>query len=97
MHITIKHFDGKHPSFNVQLHSQEGQPEFVSIKGCRIISGRDGDFISWPATKGNNDKYWNHVWASDKFAAVVLDLAKKSLPRKESKNTFDDLESDIPF
>jgi hypothetical protein len=47
--------------------------------------------------KGNNDKYWNHVWASDKFAAVVLDLAKKSMPRKESKNTFDDLESDIPF
>jgi DNA-binding cell septation regulator SpoVG len=78
MHITIKHFDGKYPSFNVLLHSKEGQEEFITIKGCRIVDGQKGPFVSWPATKGNDGKYWQHIWANEKFSAVVLSKAQEA-------------------
>ena len=99
MHITIKHFSGKYPSFNVGLCSKEGAEEFLSIKSCRIANGAKGEFVSWPATKKDDGKYWSHVWANDKFASAVLELAKASLP-KESKpvdNSIDSLESDTPW
>ncbi len=93
MHITIKHFDGKYPSFNVSLHSKEGAEEFLTIKGCRIANGKDGEFISWPATK-NGDKWWNHVWANEKFAEAVLAKAKAGKPSAPAKSN--DVE-DLPF
>lgn len=72
MHITIEHHDGKFPSFNVSLASKEGAEPFLTVKGCRIVDGSKGKFISWPARKQDDGKYWNHVWANDKFAAAVL-------------------------
>ena len=95
MHIEIKHFDGKYPSFNVSLHSAEGKPEFLTIKGCRIVSGSKGEFVSWPATKGNDGKYWPHVWANEKFAAVVLAKAQEQ-QRPKAKPAADD-DMDVPF
>ena len=95
MHIEIKHFDGKYPSFNVSLHSAEGKPEFLTIKGCRIVSGSKGEFVSWPATKGNDGKYWPHVWANEKFAAVVLAKAQEQQRPKAKPQAEQD--EDIPF
>lgn len=64
--------------FNVELASKEGAEAFLSIRGCRIVNGSKGEFVSFPATKGNGGKWWNHVWANDKFAAAVLAKAKES-------------------
>lgn len=107
MEISIKWFDGQYPSFNVNLHSQPGKEEFISIKGCRIVDGRDGPFVSWPSTKNDKTgKYWNHVWAGEKFAAIVLSKALEAQPKKSASNKsanqkqaagFDDLDSDIPW
>lgn len=65
--------DGKYPSFNLELASKEGADPFLVVKGCRIVQGQKGDFVSGPATMG------------EKFSAVVLSTAleaqRKAAPR----------------
>ena len=100
MHISVKWFDGKYPSFNINLHRAEGQPEFLSIKGCRLANGSSGEFVAMPSTKNQQtDKYWNHAWADEKFADYVLGLAQASKPngQPQKQKQSDPLESDIPF
>ncbi len=104
MHVTVKWFDGKYPSFNLNLHKAEGQTEFLSIKGCRIVSGSNGDFVSFPSTKKDDGKYWNHAWANEQFAEYVLKLANESKPQKspeqrsaQGSTRSNDLHDDIPF
>lgn len=100
MEIDIKHFDGKYPSFNVLLSSKAGTEPFLEIKGCRIVDGKDGSFVSWPATKNDKTgKWWNHVWGSANFNQAVLNrvlatMPKKSAPKKEAPPVDED---DIPF
>jgi hypothetical protein len=106
MKIKCEWFDGKYPQFNVALSSAEGKEPFLTVKACRIVSGQNGDFVSWPATKNENTgKYWQHVWASEPFAAAVLAEAKASQPKAKPKDAAwqagapkrDDVDSDIPF
>jgi DNA-binding cell septation regulator SpoVG len=86
MHITIEHFEGKYPSFNVNLSSVEGKEPFLVIKGCRLVDGNKGKFISWPAKKLDTGKYWNHVYASEGFMAAVVAEAEKGKPTKAKSN-----------
>lgn len=88
MHIDIEHHDGKYPSFNVNLCSSEGAEAFLSVKGCRIVEGSKGAFVSYPSRKLDSGKYWNHVWASDKFSDAVL---KKAQEGAKPKPAMDDL------
>lgn len=34
----------------------------MKIYGCRVCEGKNGDFISFPARKGSDGKYYNHVY-----------------------------------
>ena len=34
----------------------------VTIYGCKVFEGKNGDFISFPSHKGKDDKYYNHVY-----------------------------------
>ena len=36
----------------------------VSINNCRVVGGKDGDFIGFPSRKGNDGKYYKHVYAN---------------------------------
>ena len=89
MHISIENFE---KGFNVSLHTTPEKEPFLVIKGCRIANGKNGEFVSWPATK-NGDKWWNHVYASEAFAGKVLETYKDSQPKK-SKSVDED---SIPF
>lgn len=81
MHITIEHFSGQYPSFNVSLHSKPGNEAFISIKGCKIVNGQNGAFVSYPSRKNEQTgKYWNHVWGSENFNAEILRLAQEGAP-----------------
>lgn len=66
--------------FNVLLSSREGAEPFITVKGCRIAQGSKGPFVSWPARKQDNGKWWSHVWGSDAFNAAVLAEAQKAAP-----------------
>ena len=80
MFISIEHHEGKYPSFNINLHSEEGADAFLSIKGCSIKIGAKGQFISYPARKKEDGTWWQHVWASEKFNASILKKAQNSAP-----------------
>lgn len=72
--------------FNVELASAEGKEPFISIKGCRIMDGTKGEFVSWPATKNERTgKWWNHVYASEGFNSAVLDIARATMPAKDTR------------
>lgn len=107
MKISIKHFAGQYPSFNVALHTSPESEPFIEIKGCKIMNGSNGEFVSWPSRKQDDGRYWNHVYASNDFNAAVLKKAKegqapqaapepkRAAPRPASG--FDDMDDDIPF
>lgn len=83
--------------FNVLLSNGDKEP-FLTVKGCRIVNGSKGDFVSWPATKNQSTgKYWNHCYASDGFAAAVLAEAQKTQPREPVRGKQSRDDSDVPF
>lgn len=98
MKIAIEWFQDQ---FNVALASQEGREPFITIKGCRMVNGKNGEFVSWPARKLDSGKYWNHVYASEAFSAMVLEEAKKTKPaadtRTHSERKQHQRDDDIPF
>jgi hypothetical protein len=98
MHVSVKWFN---QNFNVNFAKTEGGEDFLSIKGCRIASGSNGDFVSYPSQKKQNgDGYWNHVWASQAFNDHVLKLAKEAMPQQapqQSRQAAAPASEDIPF
>lgn len=34
----------------------------VTIYGCKVVEGKNGDFISFPSHKGKDDKYYSHAY-----------------------------------
>ena len=103
MRITIKHFTGQYPSFNVSLSTKDGMEPFIEIKGCKIMNGSNGEFVSWPSRKLDSGKYWNHVYASNAFNEAVLKAAKVEAPAPAPKAApansggFESMDDDIPF
>lgn len=64
MKFNVKNvFVGKYGTkFNLVLQLENGA--MVTIYGCRVIEGREGDFIGWPCRKDKNGNYWNHVYVN---------------------------------
>jgi hypothetical protein len=89
-------------NFNVGIASKENGEPFLEVKGCRIVDGSKGPFVSYPAKKNEaTGKWWNHVYGSEKFNAVVLSKAQESMPRQQprgrSGGQASDPDGDIPF
>ena len=105
MQVNVEWKEGKYPSFNVMISSQPGKDPFMTIRGCKIIQGQKGEFVSYPARKQEDGKYFNYVYCSDVFNRIVLEKANASKPepQQESKGNnykksgFDDMDSDVPF
>lgn len=34
----------------------------VFIYGCRVVEGKNGDFVSFPARKGSDGNYYSHAY-----------------------------------
>lgn len=53
----------------------------VTIYNCHVASGKNGDFISFPQTKGKEDKYYNVAYAplSDDDTKMILDEVQAQL------------------
>lgn len=97
MDVQTEWKDGKYPSFNIGISSKPGNEPFIIIRGCKIIQGQKGEFISYPARKMEDGKYFNHVYGSDAFNKVVLEKAKASKPAEKSGDGgFDDMDNS-PF
>ena len=52
----------------------------VTIYGCRVVEGKNGDFISFPQKKGNDGKYWNIAYVKltdDEAKAIIAEVEKE--------------------
>lgn len=102
MKITVTWFPGSHPSFNLGLHTTSDSEEFLSVKGCKIVEGKDGPFVSYPYTKKPDGNYWRHAYGSKAFNEVVLKEALKDRPATQkappkSTGSINDMGDDVPF
>ena len=67
----------------LERYVESGKDEFVFydinicntviIKDCRLVSGKNGDFIATPARKAG-DNYYPYAYISDVVQEAVLDL-----------------------
>lgn len=102
MKISIEHNDGKYPSFNIHLHAAEGAEPFLTVKSCKIVTGKNGDFISYPAQKNEKTgKWYPYLYGGEKFNEHVLKLAQATAkpaarrPQPSNGHGLDDM--DPPF
>lgn len=53
----------------------------LTVYGCSVVEGKNGDFISFPSRKGKDGKYYSIVWAriSDEDQKAILDEVEKKL------------------
>lgn len=53
----------------------------IKIYSCRVATGKNGDFISMPQTKGGNGQYYNVVYAplSDEDTKTILDEVQNAI------------------
>lgn len=52
----------------------------VTVYGCNVVEGKNGDFISFPAYKGNDGKYYNHAYiplTAEEQEGILLDVEKE--------------------
>jgi DNA-binding cell septation regulator SpoVG len=101
MKISIESYPDS-DRFNVCLSSKEGAQPFLTIKGCKLMDGRKGQFISWPAWKNKNDEWKSHCYASEGFQAAVIDAVKAAKPadtrtHAERKKPLADMDNDVPW
>lgn len=53
--VRAKAFDNGGVVFDVIING-------VSIYNCRVVEGKNGDFISFPARKGSDGNYYSHAY-----------------------------------
>ena len=59
----------------------------VIIKDCRLISGKNGDFIATPARKAG-DSYYPYAYISEAVQKTVLDLIDDDTAWQETDDTY---------
>ena len=85
---------GKYPSFSIKIASTPGKEPFMTIRSCQIKDGPTGKFISYPAKKQEDGKYFKFFYGNDLFNRAVLEKALQSQP---AEGGGDDMEDSVPF
>lgn len=88
MKFNVKNvFVGKYGTkFNLVLQLENGA--LVTIYGCRVVEGREGDFIGWPSYKDKNGEYWNHVYVNidpEDVESILAEVQSQASVAKGSK------------
>lgn len=69
-----KAFDNGGVVFDMEVNN-------VTIYGCRVIEGKNGDFVSFPSRKGSDDKYYSHAYVklTAEDTKEIIDQVEKAL------------------
>ena len=72
--VRAKSFDNGGVVFDVIING-------VSIYNCRVVEGKNGDFISFPARKGSDGNYYSHAYIklTDEDTQKIVGLVEKAL------------------
>lgn len=56
-----------------------------TIYGCRVVEGKNGDFIGLPSRKGKDGKYWGIVYKrfSQDETSLILDMVSAALAKQD--------------
>lgn len=59
----------------------------VSIYGCRLVEGKNGLFVSYPARKGNDGNYYSHCYAvlSEETVDSIARQVDELLDKEEAR------------
>ena len=81
----------------LERHVESGDDEFVFydicicntviIKDCRLVSGKNGDFIATPARKAG-DNYYPYAYISEAAQHAVLDLIDDDTAWQDTDETY---------
>lgn len=63
-HVTLRLF--KSAKSNTKAFIELKVDNTLIIKGLSLVEGKKGLFLSYPATKGKDGKYYNSVYSLDK-------------------------------
>ena len=72
--VRAKSFDNGGVVFDMTING-------VSIYNCRVVEGKNGDFISFPARKGSDGNYYSHVYIklTGDDTKKIIGLVEKAL------------------
>lgn len=72
--VRAKSFDNGGVVFDVTING-------VSIYNCRVVEGKNGDFISFPARKGSDGNYYSHAYIklTEDDTKKIIGLVEKAL------------------
>lgn len=62
--VTLRLFDSQ--KNNTKAFIELKLDDTLIVKGLSLVEGKKGLFLSWPATKGKDGKYYNTVYSLDK-------------------------------
>ena len=68
------HSKKKYSEIDFTLITDEG---FI-IKGFKLVNGINGPFVGFPSQKGNDDEYYDTIWADRDIKEQVNQLAIKT-------------------
>ena len=72
--VRAKSFDNGGVVFDMTING-------VSIYNCRVVEGKNGDFISFPARKGSDGNYYSHAYIklTEDDTKKIVGLVEKAL------------------
>lgn len=72
--VRAKSFDNGGVVFDMTING-------VSIYNCRVVEGKNGDFISFPARKGSDGNYYSHAYIklTEDDTKKIIGLVEKAL------------------
>lgn len=76
---NVRNFEAKNVCFfNLYVKSVIGN---IAIYGCKVVSGKNGDFIAFPSQKGDNGNYYDvaNVRLNDGISDAILAEVQKAI------------------
>lgn len=86
--ITVRKYESANS--NTKAFIELKLDEVLIVKGLTLVKGKNGLFLSFPSSKGKDNKYYNSVYSLDKDWKAQLEEAcikKYNESKNSSSNT----------
>lgn len=86
--ITVRKYESANS--NTKAFIELKLDEVLIVKGLSLVKGKNGLFVSFPSSKGKDNKYYNSVYSLDKDWKAQLEEAcikKYNESKNSSSNT----------
>lgn len=71
--ITVRKYESANS--NTKAFIELKLDEVLIVKGLSLVKGKNGLFLSFPSSKGKDNKYYNSVYSLDKDWKAQLEKA----------------------